>query len=142
MDVHRERLDRALLRVARLGRGLTTSRRAALTLAMTRVLGAAKPITGRRHLTLDAAMRRVLTTWRLSSDARKARLAESVGRLNAVSPLGVLARGYSVCRTDRGVVVRRPADAPVGTDVQVILAEGRLNCRVLHHSSGLKETLA
>jgi exodeoxyribonuclease VII large subunit len=72
-------------------------------------------------------------------EQRRAALRGVVGRLEALSPLAVLARGYSVCRTPSGIVVRRPAQAPAGTDVEILLAEGRLDCRVLSHTPGIEE---
>ncbi|MEX2145458.1 MAG: exodeoxyribonuclease VII large subunit [Candidatus Rokuibacteriota bacterium] len=58
------------------------------------------------------------------------RLREAVGRLDSLSPLGVLARGYSLTRTPAGAVVRRAAQVHAGDDVSVLLHEGSLDCRV------------
>lgn len=56
-------------------------------------------------------------------------LAAQAARLQALSPLAVLARGYAVVRKD-GRVVRRPADAPEGSAIEVILPEGVLDVTV------------
>ena len=59
---------------------------------------------------------------RLEADAR---------HLNAVSPLGVLERGFAVARrADRETVVRRADEVAVGESVEVLLAVGRLDCTV------------
>ncbi len=59
------------------------------------------------------------------------RFLDAAGRLDALSPLGVLSRGYSVCWTaDRSRVVRRAADTAAGDRVRVTLAEGELGCVV------------
>jgi len=50
-------------------------------------------------------------------------------RLDNLSPLAVLERGYSICR-HAGRVVRRAGEVPVGAGVEVLLHRGRLFCRV------------
>lgn len=60
----------------------------------------------------------------------RARLAEQAAKLSALSPLATLARGYAVCRQWDGTVVRRWQQVAVGDAVEVLLAVGRLDCRV------------
>ena len=61
---------------------------------------------------------------------RRAAVDVAAGRLDALSPLKVLARGYSVTlRGDR--VVRRAAEVTTGDELRTILAEGELRSRVL-----------
>jgi exodeoxyribonuclease VII large subunit len=52
-------------------------------------------------------------------------------RLAANDPQRVLARGWSLTRTADGRVVRSAADAPVGTELHTMLADGNLVSRVL-----------
>ncbi len=53
------------------------------------------------------------------------------GRLDTLSPLAVLSRGYAVCWTeDRTAVVRDAATLAHGDRVQVTLARGEIECRV------------
>jgi exodeoxyribonuclease VII large subunit len=53
------------------------------------------------------------------------------GRLDNLSPLAVLARGYAVCWNDeRTAIIRRASDVQPGDRVRVTLHEGELNCRV------------
>jgi exodeoxyribonuclease VII large subunit len=52
------------------------------------------------------------------------------GRLDGLSPLAVLARGYSVCTLPSGEVVRRTRQVSPGAAVTVRLGEGELGCRV------------
>ena len=59
-------------------------------------------------------------------------LAHRAARLQALSPLGVLSRGYAVALRD-GKVVRSPEDAPVGSEVEVRLAKGKLEAKVTKH---------
>ncbi|HYO84298.1 MAG TPA: exodeoxyribonuclease VII large subunit [Bryobacteraceae bacterium] len=45
-------------------------------------------------------------------------------RLEQLSPLAVLQRGYALVRSDKGELVRSPGDAPAGTRLRVRVAEG------------------
>ena len=58
------------------------------------------------------------------------RLGALVGRLDSLSPLAVLGRGYSLTRTPVGEIVRDAAQVAAGGTVEVLLARGQLECRV------------
>jgi exodeoxyribonuclease VII large subunit len=73
---------------------------------------------------------------RRSTDAMTRRCrAEAVasghqrGHLRALSPLGVLDRGYAIARTAAGEIVRDPAQAPAGADLEIRVAAGLLGAR-------------
>ena len=58
-------------------------------------------------------------------------LGDLTGRLEALSPLGVLARGYAVCwNADRTTIVRSASSVSVGDDVAITLRQGQLRCTV------------
>jgi exodeoxyribonuclease VII large subunit len=58
------------------------------------------------------------------------RLTAAAGRLESVSPLNVLARGYSLTQTESGVVLRDAALVRPGERVRMRLHRGRLLARV------------
>ncbi len=59
------------------------------------------------------------------------RLGDLTGRLEALSPLGVLARGYAVCwNANRTAIVRDASAVSVGDDVAITLHQGQLTCTV------------
>lgn len=64
-------------------------------------------------------------------EMRRARLREVVGRLDSLSPLAVLARGYSITQRlpDFRVVTRADQVSP-GDQVWVRLHQGQIRCRV------------
>ena len=67
----------------------------------------------------------------------RAMLAERAARLDALSPLAVLARGFAVVRrASDAAIVRGPDDAPVGTELDVALARGRLAAKVTRAGEG------
>jgi exodeoxyribonuclease VII large subunit len=90
----------------------------------------------RRRLTairgrLDAADTRLAATARRRRERAEARLGALVGRLESLSPLGVLARGYAVCwNADRTAIIRSADAAGPGDRVTVTLHRGELSCDV------------
>ena len=73
---------------------------------------------------------------RLGSGARsllqrmRSRLELDMGRLNALSPLAILHRGYAICRDQQGQILRDAGLVAPGDRVEVKLAHGELDCRV------------
>jgi exodeoxyribonuclease VII large subunit len=90
----------------------------------------------RRHLSairsrLTAAVARLETADGTSRHRARSRLASLSGRLENLSPLAVLARGYAVCwNADRTAIIRRAASVAAGDRVHVTLQDGELHCEV------------
>lgn len=63
-------------------------------------------------------------------EVARGQLEVAVASLDALSPLGVLGRGYALVQDARGRVVRSTRGARVGEMLRVRLAEGALKCRV------------
>ena len=67
--------------------------------------------------------------WARTEHQRK--IERAVARLESLSPLGVLARGFSVCWNDaRTKIVRKSNEVEVGDTVRVRLHDGELRCNV------------
>jgi len=62
---------------------------------------------------------------------RRAMLAKHAATLHALSPLAILARGYSVLRTEAGQIVADSRHVVVGEHLDVRLHRGVLGCRVV-----------
>ena len=81
-----------------------------------------------RLVAADARLGGAARERRHRSDARFRALA---GRLENLSPLGVLARGYAVCwNADKTAIIRSAGSVDRGDGVVVTLASGELSCRV------------
>lgn len=61
---------------------------------------------------------------------RRDRMAALAGRLNALSPLSTLARGYAVPLDPAGRVLRRAADFAPGAAFRLRVVDGSVECRV------------
>ena len=70
-----------------------------------------------------------------------ATLGERAGRLDTLSPLGVLGRGYAVCwNADRTRVIRDATTTAPGDRVRVRLANGELDCDVRSSNATTEDT--
>lgn len=76
--------------------------------------------TDRLRERLEAAAQRALERRRLEMNG-------TVGRLNALSPLAILERGYAIARSEDGGVIRSAKDVAVGDHVDVRLGEGEIS---------------
>jgi exodeoxyribonuclease VII large subunit len=61
---------------------------------------------------------------------RRSQLEVEAGRMNALSPLSILERGYAICRHEQGEILRDAARVVPGERVAVTLAHGEIDCRV------------
>ena len=80
---------------------------------------------------LEAATGRLHAGIGRRHDRAAARLGTVAGRLESLSPLAVLGRGYAVCwNDDRTAILRAAASVTAGDRVHVTLHDGELNCVV------------
>jgi exodeoxyribonuclease VII large subunit len=134
--------DRAALRgqlgglVFRLRGGLT-SRAQAMRRRLDRAAGSPalmrpQHILAQRAQRIDQAVDRLGRAALNAGARRQLLLARLAGKLDAMSPLAVLGRGYAICTmVGDGSVVRDSSQARVDENVHVRLGRGRLTCRVL-----------
>jgi exodeoxyribonuclease VII large subunit len=147
------RLAEAHARLLRGGRRALAEARQRLDHELDRGAGALKMMLARRRHALDADGRRLaalhprarLHRDRAQLDGLRARLlarlrdqlatrrrsfAAAAGKLDALSPLAVLERGYSLTRTAEGHVVTAADQVHPGDTVTVHVSRGQLDCRV------------
>lgn len=79
---------------------------------------------------LDLLSERMNSALRSTLDDRSESLARRAAQLEALSPLNVLARGYSLTRAEDGHVLRAAADVQPGQRIVTKLARGEVVSRV------------
>lgn len=79
---------------------------------------------------LQIASARVAEVMRLGMTERRRRFEMLSTKLTQLDPRLVLSRGYAIVMNEKGAVVREGGDAPVGSDVTVLLAKDSLKARV------------
>ena len=79
---------------------------------------------------LGAAMRNLLLL-------RRGHLEQLIARLQTLSPLAILERGYALVFDAKGTLIKSPDQAPAGTKINARLAHGRIEATV---TSAKKDT--
>ncbi|MEW5953029.1 MAG: exodeoxyribonuclease VII large subunit [Bacillota bacterium] len=87
-------------------------------------------LVGARQQQVDGLVRRQVQAAATLIQRDRGRLAVIAGKLDSLSPVSILARGYSICARPDGTVLRDSAEAGPGDEVNVTLHRGRLKCRV------------
>jgi exodeoxyribonuclease VII large subunit len=72
---------------------------------------------------MSAAIHQRLKKWHQA-------FAGTAHTLDALSPLAVLERGYAICLTPDGKVIRSSTSVNIDAEVQIQLHEGRLSAKV------------
>ena len=125
------RVDELTVRLRRGLRGEVSRAGHRVALA-TRALRAADPVarvTSGRHR-LEGLESRLIASFTRRCDRARSGLRAAVARLDSLSPLAVLGRGYSLTRARTGEFVRSASQVKAGDDVQVLLQRGSLDARV------------
>ncbi len=82
---------------------------------------------------LEAADAALLQLVRLRVTRAHGRLDPLTAHLTQLSPLKILERGYALVTDATGRIVKEPADASVGSEIDVRLARGQIAARVIEH---------
>jgi exodeoxyribonuclease VII large subunit len=111
-------------------RGLSERRGRLTKLAASRALSSPENYLQDRRMLLDYQQRRLVAGLNASMGQQQRRLAALAAALDALSPLKVLGRGYSIARLEDGAVLTSAEQAPPGTPFRLRLAQGELPCIV------------
>ena len=121
----------------RLGRGLRRAgdrRRTAVVEQLTRLARAMERRLGPARQTIDGGTARLERSAADLTVRRRARLAGLAGRLDALSPLATLRRGYAVARTSDGRMLQRVEDFPAELRFQLRLSDGTIDAESMGRS--------
>jgi exodeoxyribonuclease VII large subunit len=84
----------------------------------------------RRRARLENAHRTAVEAMRALLAQQRSRLEKLEAKLEPLSPLLVLDRGYAIVTSPSGEVIRDAAEAPPDSEIRVRLSRGRLRARV------------
>jgi exodeoxyribonuclease VII large subunit len=80
---------------------------------------------------LDKNYNNLIKSFIILNNSKQIRMRELSAKLNALSPVAILSRGYSITRTIPDArVVKDPHAVSLNQDLEVMVAKGRLFCRV------------
>jgi exodeoxyribonuclease VII large subunit len=87
-----------------------------------------------RQLRLDGLERRLVQGLERNVSLRKEKLARTAAALDAMSPLKVLGRGYSLTTDRDGQLVTEAGQVQEGDPLNIQLKAGSLRCSVIERS--------
>jgi len=80
---------------------------------------------------LDQSYNNLIKSFIILNNSNKIRIRELAAKLEALSPIAILSRGYSITRTIPDArVVKDPHTVSLDQDLEVMVAKGRIFCRV------------
>lgn len=125
------RLDHLAIRMKQAAeRGLSERRAHLKRLAASRAMTSPENYLQDRRMLLDYQQRRLAAGLNASVGKQQRRLAALAASLDALSPLKVLGRGYSIARKEDGSIFTSVKQAVPDTPFSLRLADGEVPCRV------------
>ena len=131
-DELRQRVDELAMRAQAAMQNVVAERRAQVRM-LSRHLAVLSPLAqvSRQAERLRGLRQRLASWWELSRRLRQERLKVLTGKLESLSPLSILARGYSICfALPERRVLKAAGDAAIGSELAVRLHQGELHCLV------------
>lgn len=78
----------------------------------------------------DNLLKQAEKSFLLTFEGKKKELSKICGKLDALSPLGVMARGYAIAQEEDGTVIRTISKMSPGKEFSLRLADGECQCEV------------
>ena len=99
-------------------------------LAARKVLSSPTAYLDFKRMELDRLHGKMITVSEGWMASRRQQFGQAAAALDAMSPLKVLARGYTVATNEKGMIIRSTADAKDGDKLRLRVTDGNLFCRV------------
>ena len=99
-------------------------------LAARKVLSSPTAYLDFKRMELDRLQGKMITVSEGWLASRRQQFGQTAAALDAMSPLKVLARGYTVATNEKGMIIRSTADAKDGDKLRLRVTDGNLFCRV------------
>jgi exodeoxyribonuclease VII large subunit len=113
-----------------LGRQLKIARRQLALLSASPALQSPKVYVEKRHKDLTVLHNRLIAAQNQTVSRHKQRYISCTAKLDAMSPLKVLTRGYSMTQTEGGEVIRSVTQVAEGDTVNVFVSDGVLTATI------------
>lgn len=131
-DALRQNLDAMSATMATvLSRQLKSAQQHLTVLAQSPALRSPTGYIEQREKSLELLKNRLISAQNASITQKNQRYIAAVSKLDAMSPLKVLTRGYSMAQTERGEVLRSIHQVELGERIQISLSDGRLSATVM-----------
>lgn len=85
----------------------------------------------RRVLNIEGYSRRLESAIKIKNQNVKISLTKVISKLDAISPLKTLSRGYSIAETNDGRVIKSVQDVKKLDEIKLILKDGTVNAQVI-----------
>lgn len=79
---------------------------------------------------LDRSRQGLVASMKAVLQHNHARFELAVGKIDALSPLAILHRGFSLCRDEKGTIIKSASDVDPGDQIRITLSRGELSCQV------------
>lgn len=114
-----------------MGRKLDSARRDLDRAARCRALQDPMNYVDDKRMVLDYQREKLAAGLNTALSRERQRFGQLASKLDALSPLKVLGRGYAIPRKVDGSVVRSTADVASGDSLKLRVADGEINCQVI-----------
>ena len=119
-----------------LNRQVKAARQHLLVLSASPALQSPTGYLEQRNQSVELLKNRLVAAQNQNITRAKQRYIAQISKLEAMSPLKVLTRGYSMVQTERGEVVRSVSQVALGERIQVKLSDGTLSATVMKKEEG------
>lgn len=131
-DILRQNLDAMASSMATaLHRQLKAAQQHLQVLSNSQVLQSPTGYIEQREKNLEVLKNRMVTAQKQNIIRKQSRYIASVSKLDAMSPLKVLTRGYSMAQTEKREVLRSISQVELGERIQLYLSDGSLSATVM-----------
>ena len=136
-DALRQSLDAmANAMASSLNRQVKAVRQHLMVLSASKALQSPTGYLEQRNQSVELLKNRLVAAQNQNITRAKQRYIAQISKLEAMSPLKVLTRGYSMVQTERGEVVRSVSQVSLGERIRVRLSDGTLSATVMKKEEG------
>lgn len=136
-DALRQNLDAmSNAMVSSLSRQVKAARQHLMVLSASQALRSPTGYLEQRSQSVELLKNRLVAAQNQNVTRAKQRYIAQISKLEAMSPLKVLTRGYSMAQTERGEVIRSVNQVELGQRIRIRLSDGTLSATVMNKEEG------